>query len=396
VEATPVPPIAWVDMLDEHDAELSRVRLLWRRGKGRYRPILRGDIDPATLENASMADWDGHELPEANLTWFVEQGEAAADRRRRVKKLARHFWTVATTWAHHHGPIIDAQLRGYNEEGGIVFEVGKRCNVSDEGKPRRGPADDTEDDDEDEPRVANSNEYLGDFSPDRERARILERELGRQHRTLLGEIEQLHRSYGELLQRAVTNTQETTRITPALLNSAGDILKDAIAYQREQVTNIIDQASGRHDLEVEEMRERYRTERHTTKFVFARDALLALVGAGFPMAVELSKIWTSRMEHAVPEFKTAQQAMAYLGLTLNEVQLRTLFSTDESIGSFVERLGVAAQMQDEREAIAHLVGLEKLFRHKKWLDVATPEQQIASRFILGRAAVYRMASFGEG
>jgi hypothetical protein len=53
-------------------------------------------------------------------------------------------------------------------------------------------------------------------------------------------------------------------------------------------------------------------------------------------------------------------------------------------------------VQDEREAIAHLVGLEKLFRNKKWFDVATAEQQIASRYILGRAAIYRMGSFGEG
>jgi hypothetical protein len=43
-----------------------------------------------------------------------------------------------------------------------------------------------------------------------------------------------------------------------------------------------------------------------------------------------------------------------------------------------DRLGEAAQVQDEREAIAHLVGLEKLFRNKKWFDVATAEQQIAS------------------
>lgn len=169
-------------------------------------PILRADIDPATLESASMADQDGHELPEANLTWFVEQGEPSADRRRRVKKLARHFWTVATTWAH---------------------------------------------------RLANSNEYLGDHA-------------GLDRRRL---------------------------------------------------------PDGRRALE---------------------------------------RSGPSRMAHAIPEFKTAQQAMAYLGLTLNEVQLRALFSTDESIASFVERLGVAAQTQDEREAIAHLVGLEKLFRNKKY------------------------------
>jgi spore cortex formation protein SpoVR/YcgB (stage V sporulation) len=62
----------------------------------------------------------------------------------------------------------------------------------------------------------------------------------------------------------------------------------------------------------------------------------------------------------------------------------------------MDRLAEAAQVQDEREAIAHLVGLEKLFRNKKWFDVATAEQQIASRYILGRAAIYRMGSFGEG
>jgi hypothetical protein len=396
VDANASVPTAWVDLLDEHDAELGRVRLFWRRGKGRYRPILRDGIDPAGLENASMADWDAQELPETNLVWFVENDETAADRRRRVKKLAQHFWSVATQWAHRHGPIIDAQLRGYNGDGAIMFEAGKRCNVADATKSRRGVGEDADEDDDDDPRVASSTDHLGDFSPDRERARLLERELARQHKTLLGEIEQLHRSYGDLLQRAAATTQETTRVTPALLSNAGDILRDAIAYQREQVANMIDQSTGRRELELEEVRERHRTQRHQDTFFFARDALLALIGAGFPMAVELSRIWTSRMAHAIPEFKTAQQAMAYLGLTLNEVQLRALFTTDDSIASFMDRLAEAAQVQDEREAIAHLVGLEKLFRNKKWFDVATAEQQIASRYILGRAAIYRMGTFGEG
>ena len=193
----------------------------------------------------------------------------------------------------------------------------------------------------------------------------------------------------------MTTTQETTRVTPNLLTSAGEILKDAIEYQRTQVTHLLDQASGRRELDAIEIRERYRTQRQDQSYLFVRDIFTTVVGVGVPLALQLSQIWTSRTAHALPEFKVAQQAMAYLGLTLNAHQLRTLFSSDESSDSFLDTLGEAAQRQDEREAIMHLVGLEKLFRSRLWADVVTPEQQIAARFILGRAAIYRIATFGE-
>jgi hypothetical protein len=72
-----------------------------------------------------------------------------------------------------------------------------------------------------------------------------------------------------------------------------------------------------------------------------------------------------------------------------------LFSSDESSRSFVEVLADAAQVHDEREAIRRLVGLERLFRSQRWIDSVTAEQQIAARFILGRAALYRMETFAD-
>jgi hypothetical protein len=114
-----------------------------------------------------------------------------------------------------------------------------------------------------------------------------------------------------------------------------------------------------------------------------------------PLAVQLSQVWASRKQHAVPVFERAQQAIAYLGLTMTDGQLRMLFSSDESSRSFVEVLADAAQVHDEREAIRRLVGLERLFRSERWIDSVTAEQQIAARFILGRAALFRMETFAD-
>ncbi|MFV8755749.1 hypothetical protein ACNOYE_34795 [Nannocystaceae bacterium ST9] len=383
VDESRATPSAWVDVLDEHDGELSRVRLFWRRGKSRYRPLIRADIDPAELERAPMSEWDAYELAEGNLLWITEPNERAEERRRRLKTLAAHFWGLSVGWTESHGPVCDFQLRGYGDDNAILFEVGKRCHL---GRKPAAAADEGETDDETLP------------VDERERDREF---LRRREDRLIGDFDQVHRTYAELLGRlakerndAVSTTQDVSRLAPTLLSSTGEILKDAIAYQREHVTNLLDQASGRRELEILEFQERHRSFRQGQTLTFASEVLHAVVGSLGPLAVQLSEIWTSRASHAIPEFKIAQQAMAYLLLTLSETQLRSLFSVTESIRSFNQTLSEAARMADEREALEHLPGLDKLLRCKAWSDVATPEQQIAGRFIVGRAAVYRMEAFG--
>jgi len=377
-------PSAWVDTLDEHDQELGRVRLFWRRGKSRYRPLVRPDIDPAELENAPMSDWESHELADSNLIWVLEPDERAEDRRHRLKRLANHLWGLAVHWTERNGPVCDFQLRGYGDDDEILFEVGKRCHLG----RRFVTTPTTEPESDDEPAFD---------------GRELEREfMRRREDRLVGDFDQVHRTYADLLARlakerdeAVSTTQETSRITPTLLSSTGEILKDAIAYQREHVTRLLDQASGRRELEIAEIRERHRSYRQTQSLTFAGEAIRSVVGSLGPLAIQLSEIWTSRASHAIPEFRMAQQGMAYLLLTLNESQLQSLWSSREAIRSFTQTLGEASRIADEREAINHLKGLDKLFRCKLWSDVTTPEQQIAGRFIVGRAAVYRMEGFGE-
>ncbi|MFV8751386.1 hypothetical protein ACNOYE_12650 [Nannocystaceae bacterium ST9] len=167
--------------------------------------------------------------------------------------------------------------------------------------------------------------------------------MRRREDRLLGDFDQVHRTYGDLLGRlarerneAVSTTQETARITPTLLSSAGEILKDAIAYQREHVANLLDQASGRRELEALEFREQHRSYRQGRRSLSLVTRSLRWLGQPGRW---LSEIWTSRMSHAVPEFRCAQQAIAYLNLTLTESQLRTLFSAAEAIRSFNETLG---------------------------------------------------------
>ncbi len=383
VDEARTPPNVWIDVLDEYDRELTRVRLYWRRGKSRYRPLLRAGADPGELENAPMSMWDSRELAESNLVWVIEADETPENRVRRLEKLATHFWNLAVEWTKLYGPVCDFQLRGYGEDQGILFEIGKRCHLGHtRGAGAEGGATD-------EPVPADEHDRDREF-------------MRRREDRLLGDFDQVHRTYGGLLGRlererneALETTQETSRITPTLLSSAGELLKDAVKYNRESVDRLLDQATGKRELEAMEFREQHRSYRQGQAFTFARDMVLAVIGGVGPLAVQLTEIWTSRMSHAVPEFRSAQQAIAYLHLTLSETQLRGLFTSMESIRSFNETLAEAAKVADEREAIASLHGLERLFRSKAWMELATAEQQIAARFIVGRAAIYRMEAFGE-
>ncbi|PRP96096.1 hypothetical protein [Enhygromyxa salina] len=125
-------PSEWVDIFAEHDDALVRVRILWRRGGGRYRPIVPVNLTLEDLEVLDFEEWEDLELPETNFDWSVPVDEHPDARERRLADNARELWAVAVLWSRAKGPVCDFQLRGYGSDDEILFEDGKRCNLSGE------------------------------------------------------------------------------------------------------------------------------------------------------------------------------------------------------------------------------------------------------------------------
>ncbi len=67
-QPTQTPP-EWADTLRKHDHELTRVRLLWRRGGGWYRPIVPVNLALEDLEVLEFEDWEELELDESHFEW---------------------------------------------------------------------------------------------------------------------------------------------------------------------------------------------------------------------------------------------------------------------------------------------------------------------------------------
>lgn len=380
VDESQTTPSVWVDLLDEHDHELRRVRLMWRRGGGRYRPLVRPGIDPADLEHAPLADWETHELPAACPHWVVEPNETPDERRRRLKLLADHFWRLGVQWTRDHGPICDLQLRGYTDGDAILFEAGKRCNLASE-QPAEPPTP-----------FATSSEGLSPREREREREFTAAREA-----RLLADVGQIHRTYGDLLgslkqerDDAIRTLQESTRTIPSLFGAATDAIKDSIGFQKEHVRDLIANASGTREFEVRAFAERQQSYRHERTLGFLRDAVTASAGSVGSLIAQVIQTVNSKTSHGILEYQVAQQAIAFLHLTLMPGQLAQLFPHREASAEFMGLLLAAAAKDDESEALHALKGMEGMFRSPGWAQVAMPDQQIAARFIVGRAAMLRV------
>lgn len=381
------PPSAWVDVLEDFDAELVRVRLLWRRGGGRYRPMVRPDVDPETLEKAPMSDWDANELPGAHPQWPIhDPGESEDEARTRVRRMAGHFWRLAVEWTRAHGPICDLQLRGYARDGAVLFEEGKRCNLA-AGSRRATSAS------------------VGPLPVEREheRERIeseREREFqARRETRLLADVHQIHRTYGDLLgslkrerDEAMNVTQETVRLVPDLFADAARVIRESLDLHREHVRESSQNANGGRETMFRAYAEQQETARHERTVDFLLKAVQAGVGALGPLASQIVETFRGRPGASLIEFRNAQQALAFLHMTLTPLQLEHLFPN--SSGKFMDALGSAAQHEDEVEALRALGGMEVIFRSPRWSQAAQPDQQIAARFVIGRIAMLNLYQSG--
>src|SRR5690606_12137186 len=111
-QPTQTPP-EWADILREHDHKLTRVRMLWRRGGGRYRPLVPVNLALEDLEALEFEDWEELELDETHFEWSTPIEETRDEREHRLADAARELWAVAMTWTRAKGPVCDFQLRGY-------------------------------------------------------------------------------------------------------------------------------------------------------------------------------------------------------------------------------------------------------------------------------------------
>lgn len=389
-------PSAWVDALEEHDAELARVRLMWRRGGGRYRPMVRPDVDPNDLEEAPMSDWDANELPDAHPEWSGPNPlESVEQARARVRKMGAHFWRLALDWTRANGPICDVQLRGYTSDGGVLFEEGKRCNLA-AGSRRSTSAS------EGLPVVERERVEHRREPTEHERERLEhERDFqARREARLMADVHQIHHTYGDLLgslkrerDEAMGLTQETIRLVPDLFAEASKVIRDSLDHHRAQVRETVANATGKREYEFHAYSEQQETARHDRTIGFLIEAVQVGVGMLGPLASQIIETMRGRAgATGFMEFQNAQQALAYLHMTLTQLQLGHLFPN--SVSDFMDILAECARCEDESEALRGLKGMEVIFKSPRWAQAAQPDQQIAARYVIGRISllnIYRTA-----
>jgi hypothetical protein len=140
----------------------------------------------------------------------------------------------------------------------------------------------------------------------------------------------------------------------------------------------------------------------TTRFGKALDFLKYGWDSAMTNLVPLAHLYVEtlngqRAPKDFPEFRQAQQAMAYLVLDLTSTpQLDMMFEKDrKAAGAFLGRLDTGATMKLERDALDHVAPVVRILRSERFRDLTTPEQQLAARFIIGRLANLRMVEYGE-
>lgn len=365
------PPIEWVRLLSESPPNLHRVALLWRRGAVPYRPI-----DPDELDERDAADWADLELPDTDFEWTPDDPDNPIRDRESIEEIVEKLWDAAVCWTRARGEWCDVQLVGYDADGDVLFEDGRRCKLGDEDHP--DPPEDRR--------------HSGEHG-DHQREFQAWRDIHRDHaRSLERIIDYTRTDRDDAVRRSKATLDDTSR----LWSQANTAVREAIEYQREQVQRSHDQNSGRIELKARAFAEMEKTRRASQGFELAKYGLDLVVAHGVPLANRLFEVLGNRSMSVFPEFKYAQQAMAYLVLTLTATQLGVLTNNNKPAGAaLLAVFDQASKMDDEREALEHAAALVRILRSERFRDVAQPEQQLAGRFIIGRLALYRIAEFGE-
>lgn len=103
---------------------------------------------------------------------------------------------------------------------------------------------------------------------------------------------------------------------------------------------------------------------------------------------------TGKAAQTVPKFETAQQAMAYLHLSLDVERFATCFTkTDQDLREVakqgIEAFDYYSRLPNEQAMLAEARPvIRTVLRSREFRAIAEPEEWIAAKFILGRAAIY--------
>jgi hypothetical protein len=367
------PPITWIRLL-ANTPRLHRVQMLWRRGSAAYRPL--------ELDGSSPLGGDALDLPDTDIEWVA--GSSTDREVERIEAIVAELWEGAIRWTRIHGEWCDFQLVGCDDDGEVLFEDGRRCRLAD-------------DDDELDRNGDDARGQESESARERERERLVEvahwREVHQEHSKGLERIISYTRNERD---DAVKRSKQTQDDTNRLWSQANEAVREAIEYQREQVQRFHEMNSGRIELKARAHAEMEKSARFARGVEFAKYGLDALISHGLPIANRLFDILGDRNMTVFPEFKRAQQAMAYLSITLTPTQLDVLTDKNrEAATALVAVLDHASEMEIEPEALEYMAALIRIFRSERFRDVALPEQQLAARFIIGRLALYRMAEYGE-
>lgn len=368
------PPEEWVrDLLQAHQ-DLQRVQMLWRLGNVPYRPLVAGHVKLEDL--VTDQDWEAHEAAETHFDYVVVESESPARRRQRIAALVEELWGHADSWTRTRimgAGFCDFKLVGYDGDGDVLFERGRRLKLDDPTEPE-------------------TTQVRSEPIPERDMSpawRELHRHEMDSMENLLGFLrsdrDDMHSRYKRMLddnQRMWAQSHQAAQ--------------EAFRYQREQFDLWKEHYSGRVRLKAEAFAEMEQTARVDRVIDFLMEVYKTTIAHAVPLVNRAIDVLGDRNFTVFPEFRCGQQAMSYLVNTLNQTQLDLMFEQDrQAAGAFLAVMHKASQFDIERDALEYIGKLVRLMRTQRFLDLANPEQQMAVRFIMGRLALYRMGDYDE-
>jgi hypothetical protein len=125
--------------------------------------------------------------------------------------------------------------------------------------------------------------------------------------------------------------------------------------------------------------------------------MASATAAALPTLQTIIEGMTGRDAQNMPKFQNAQQAMAYLYLSVEPEQIADCFVGEtaeekrEKAEKMIKSFDQFSRVRDEAGMLTHA---EPVIRHllakSSFRARATPEQIVAAQFLTGRAAMYRV------
>lgn len=376
-----VPPEDWVSSLEEYDDRLFRVRMLWRRGGGDYRPMTSESMPKEALDSPDQ--WEGVELEGAHFDWQGPGDAPPADRHREIYVIAEETWRVAARWTRMQGRWCDFQLCGLDEDGQTLFEVGKRYHLDPPGNSGRVSTDPPVEprlpvSDVQNVRVGEGTRWLYDrVSEERDKA-------ADERDKMFG---QAHAAHQALL--------DGMKVFPELMGDTSRVLKQVMDEHRVERDVARSQFTAQAQAQAAAIREMEKTKRRENAGKVVVEGIRAASTFMGPVFQAGLKYLTDRKAQTVPEFEVIQQGIVYLVQGMDTPMVKRIFDGDmQMAGAFIGVMDEAGQANTELAAIKILRPMLPVIRSEQLRDEISDEQNVARLFILGRVSIYKIPYYG--